>query len=333
MRGVNFAKEVMRNGTLLEVRKLQKFFPVRKGAFSRTIGYVQAVCGIDFNVRRQQTLALVGESGSGKTTTARILLRLEEPDEGEVLFEGRNILEYKRESLRRLRREIQMIFQDPYSSLNPHRTAEQIIGEPLRIHNICPRRELKDRIVNLLGKVGITADYVKRYPHEFSGGQRQRIGIARALTMNPKLIVCDEPVSALDVSVRAQILNLLQELKESLGLTYIFVGHDLSVVRHVSDVVAVMYLGKIVEMAPTERFYGSPFHPYSEALLSATPIANPHLKKKRIVLSGDIPSPMDPPSGCRFRTRCPIAEDVCSREEPHLKESSHGHWVACHFKG
>lgn len=327
------AQSVIQNGTLLQVRKLKKFFPVKKGAFSRTIGYVQAVCGIDFDVRRQETLALVGESGSGKTTAARILVRLEEPDEGEVLFEGRNILECKGKYLRRLRREIQMIFQDPYSSLNPHLTAEQIIGEPLRIHNICPRRELKDRIVDLLGKVGITADYVKRYPHEFSGGQRQRIGIARALTMSPKLIVCDEPVSALDVSVRAQILNLLQELQENLGLTYIFVGHDLSVVRHVSDVVAVMYLGKIVETARTERFYTNPLHPYSEALLSATPIANPQSKKKRIVLSGDIPSPMDPPSGCRFRTRCPIAEDVCLQEEPHLKESSPGHWVACHFRG
>lgn len=327
------SQEPLQNKTLLEVCKLKKFFPVKKGAFSRTIGYIQAVYGINFKVRRRETLALVGESGCGKTTTARILLRLEEPDEGEVLFEGKNILDFKGESLQSLRREIQMIFQDPYSSLNPHMTAGQIIGEPLRIHNICPRKDLKNQIVELLEKVGLTADSVKRYPHEFSGGQRQRIGIARALTMNPKLIVCDEPVSALDVSVRAHILNLLQELQESLGLAYIFVGHDLSVVRHVSNDVAVMYMGKFVEMAPTNWLYSNPLHPYSEALLSSSPIPDPESKKERIILSGDVPSPMDPPGGCRFHTRCPLAKEICSNEEPPLEESNAGHLVACHFRG
>ncbi len=333
MREIGSKKEILQNGKFLVVRNLRKFFPVKKGVFSKTVAYIQAVDGVNFEVRRGETLGLVGESGCGKTTTARLLLRLEKPDKGKILFEGKNILEYKDKHSRALRREIQMIFQDPYSSLNPYKTVKQIISEPLRIHNICPRKELKDRIVELLEKVGLPTDYINRYPHELSGGERQRIGIARALTVNPKLIVCDEPVSALDVSIRSQIINLLIELQEHLGLTYILIAHDLSVVEYVSDWVTVMYIGKIVEMAPTVQFYSNPLHPYSEALLSATPIADPIVKKKRIVLSGGVPSPINPPSGCRFHTRCRLAKGVCSRVEPSLKESSPGHWVACHFKG
>ncbi len=333
MTGQDSSQESVRAGSLLEVRNLQKSFRVRRGPFAKIRGYVNAVSGVSFQIQQGKTLALIGESGSGKTTVARILLRLEEPDGGEVLFQGSNILDLKGRALLSLRREIQMIFQDPYSSLNPYMTAGQIVGESFQIHRMYPRKERKERVIEILNKVGMTKDMFDRYPHEFSGGQRQRIGIARALTMNPKLVVCDEPVSALDVSVRAQILNLLQDLQENLGLTYLFVGHDLSVIKHVSHAVAVMYMGKIVEMASTSVFFLSPLHPYSEALYSAIPVPNPEAPKNRILLSGDVPDLLSLPSGCRFHTRCPLAEDICSREEPQLEESSPGHSVACHFRG
>ena len=326
-------EDILPDAILLNVRNLKKSFPVRKGAFARIRGLVEAVSGISFKVRQGQTLALIGESGSGKTTVARILLRLEEPDGGEVYFQGRNILDIKGRALLDLRRDIQMIFQDPFSSLNPYMTAGQIIGESLRVHKIHPWKEVKNRVQEILEKVGLPQDFYSRYPHEFSGGQRQRIGIGRALTLNPQLIVCDEPVSALDVSVRAQILNLLQDLQDTLGLTYIFVGHDLSVIRHVSHEVAVMSMGKIVEIASASVFFFGPLHPYSEALLSAAPVPDPEARKKRILLSGDVPSLLSSPPGCRFHTRCPLYRDICSQEEPRLKESSPGHSVACHFRG
>lgn len=315
------------------VRDLKKYFPVRRGILSRTVGHVQAVGGVTFEVHQGQTLGLVGESGCGKTTTARLILRLEQPDAGEVILEGRNILGARGPALRAYRRDVQMIFQDPYSSLNPHKTAWQTLAEPLRIHLLCSRRELTDRVAAILESVSLSADFMDRYPHEFSGGQRQRLGIARALTVNPRVIVCDEPVSALDVSVRSQIINLLLELQRQRNLTYVFVAHDLAVVEHVSDVVAVMYLGRIVEMAPTERFYAHRLHPYSEALLSAIPATHPKARKGRIVLQGDVPSPLNPPSGCKFRTRCPLAQRLCEEVEPVLREVASGHWLACHFRG
>ncbi len=318
--------------TLLEVRNLRKYFPVRRGVFRRTVGQLKAVDGISFDLAPGRTLALVGESGCGKTTTARIILRLETADGGEALFENEDILQVEGKQLRSLRRHIQMIFQDPYSSLNPHKTVAQIIGEPLRVHDICPKGQRRDRMTRLVEQVGLRPDHLKRFPHEFSGGQRQRIGIARALAVDPRLIICDEPVSALDVSIRSQILNLLIELQRSLGISYLFISHDLSVVEHISDEIAVMYLGKIVETGAVLDFYARPLHPYSEALLSATPVAEPSRRRKRILLSGDVPSPLHPPSGCYFRTRCPIAKEVCAAEEPPLRETAPGRRVACHFR-
>ena len=315
------------------VHNLKKYFPVKKGILQRTVAQVQAVDGISFVIRHGQTLGLVGESGCGKTTTARLILQLERPDAGEIILEGRSVVGVKGAALHAFRRDVQMIFQDPYSSLNPHKTAEQIISEPLRIHQLCKRRDIKDRVAEMLEAVLLSADFMARYPHEFSGGQRQRLGIARALTLSPKLIVCDEPVSALDVSIRSQIINLLLELQQRRNLTYLFIAHDLAVVEHVSDSIAVMYLGKIVETAPTEEFFGNTLHPYSEALLSAVPAANPKTRKSRVVLKGDVPSPLNPPSGCRFRTRSFLAKDLCAEAEPPLKESTPGHWVACHFRG
>jgi oligopeptide transport system ATP-binding protein len=319
--------------TLLEVHALKRYFPIRRGPFGRDVQHVHAVDGVSFSLKRGETLGLVGESGCGKSTLARLLLRLDTPDEGAIRFEGEDIAGYDPARLRPFRREIQAVFQDPYSSLNPRKTVWQIVSEPLRVHKMGTRAEIRAKVEALVAQVGLRPEHLDRYPHEFSGGQRQRIGIARALALRPKLIVCDEAVSALDVSIRSQILNLLVELREELGLTYVFISHDLTVVEHISDVVAVMYLGKIVETAPAEEFYARPHHPYSEALLSATPLPDPDTPRQRIVLQGDVPSPVTPPSGCRFRTRCPLAQDRCAREEPLLRPVGPERLVACHFRG
>jgi len=310
--------------TLLEVRHLVKHFPVENSA-----DVVQAVDDVSFEIFAGETLGLVGESGCGKSTVGRCLLRLHEPTSGEVLFEGEDIVGLPNNRMQALRREMQIIFQDPYASLNPRLTVRQIVSEPLKIHNIGDKHEQNNRVSDLLQKVGLDPKYADRYPHEFSGGQRQRIGIARALALNPKLIICDEPVSALDVSVQAQVVNLLQELQDEFGLTYLFISHGLAVVEHISDRVAVMYLGKIVEICNADELYEMPLHPYTKALLSAIPIPDPTKKRERIVLKGDIPTPINPPSGCRFRTRCPIAIDECASVEPELREITKGHFAAC----
>jgi oligopeptide transport system ATP-binding protein len=317
---------------LVRVTKLKKWFPLYGGFFSKIVGHVKAVDGVTFNIPHRKTYGLVGESGCGKTTTGRLLMRLLEPTEGSVLFEEKNIFHYHRAELRRLRRDIQIIFQDPYASLNPRMTVANIVGKPLEIHGVYSGKELTARVEELLEIVGLRAKYINRYPHEFSGGQRQRIGIARALALNPKLIVCDEPVSALDVSIRAQILNLLGELQSQFNLTYLFISHDLSVIKYLCDRVGVMYLGKIVEDAPKEDLYARPLHPYTQALLSAIPTIEPDLKKNRITLEGDVPSPVNPPSGCCFHPRCWLAEEICKREEPPLFVAGEGHVVACHVQ-
>ncbi|MDI9486271.1 MAG: dipeptide ABC transporter ATP-binding protein [Bacillota bacterium] len=317
---------------LLEVRNLVKHFPIRQGIiFSRQIGAVQAVDNITFNVHKGETLGLVGESGCGKTTAGRCILRLIEPTSGDVIFDGRNVPQLAKDELRDLRKEMQIIFQDPYGSLNPRMTVGDIIGEPLHIHKIAKGAEREKRVREILETVGLSAFHARRFPHEFSGGQRQRIGIARALAVNPRLIICDEPVSALDVSIQAQVINLLQDLQEEFGLTYLFIAHDLSVVKHISDRVAVMYLGKIVELTGKEELYRNPKHPYTQALLSAIPEADPTIKKERIILRGDVPSPINPPSGCRFHTRCPKVMDICRVQEPEFVDSGDGHYVACHL--
>ncbi|HHE72072.1 MAG TPA: ATP-binding cassette domain-containing protein [Chloroflexi bacterium] len=324
---------------LLEVKGLKKYFPITKGFLRKTIGYVKAVDGVDFYIRDRETLGLVGESGCGKTTTGRCLPRAIEPTEGKILFRDRetgemiNIRELDKEGLKRVRKQIQIIFQDPYSSLNPRMTLLQIVGEPLMINEGMHGSELEDRVAELLRSVGLRPEYMRRYPHAFSGGQRQRIGIARALALNPRFIVCDEPVSALDVSVQAQILNLLEDLRDQLGLTYLFVAHDLSVVKHISDRVAVMYVGKLVEMAETDELYESPKHPYTEALMSAVPRPDPRVArlKQRIVLAGEVANPANPPSGCYFHPRCRYAQPICSQELPTLREISPGHFVSCHL--
>ncbi len=315
---------------LLEVRNLRKYYPVTKGfIFQRQVGAVKAVDDISFFIRKGETLGLVGESGCGKTTTGRVILRLQEPTQGEALFEGRDIFKLHKEELRRLRRDMQIIFQDPYSSLNPRMTIGDIIGEPLEIHNLARGKEKVRRVQELLEVVGLSPYHANRYPHEFSGGQRQRIGIARALAVNPKLIIADEPVSALDVSIQAQVLNLLEELQKEFGLTYLFIAHDLSVVKHISDRIAVMYLGKIVELAETEELFINPQHPYTEALLSAVPIPNPEMRRERIILPGDVPSPINPPAGCRFHTRCLYAQPSCKVDPPPFDDVGGGHYLAC----
>ena len=323
------------NNVLLEVKDLKKYFPIKRGFLSRTVGYVRAVDGVNLFVREGETLGLVGESGCGKTTTGRSILRALEPTSGAVWFDddrlGRgNVPTLEKADLKTLRRNMQMIFQDPYSSLNPRMTLLQIVGEPLFVNKIARGQELEDRVAELLRVVGLRPEYLVRYPHAFSGGQRQRIGIARALAPNPKFIVCDEPVSALDVSVQAQILNLLQDLQEQFGLTYLFVAHDLSVVEHISDRVAVMYVGKLVESAVTEELYVNPLHPYTEALLSAVPKPDPRMRTEPIVLPGDVADPANPPSGCYFHPRCRYKVDVCEQVEPKLRELRPDHFVACH---
>jgi oligopeptide transport system ATP-binding protein len=320
---------------LLRVKGLVKHFALDRGIFGRKAERVHAVDNVTFDIAPGETLGLVGESGSGKTTAARCILRLIEPTSGEIWFRGRNIAAEGRDAANEFRRDVQIIFQDPFASLNPRMTVRGIIGEALTIHKLTStRREYEDRIVQLIEWVGLQSGYLGRYPHEFSGGQRQRIGIARALAVEPKLIVCDEPVSALDVSVQAQVINLLQDLQEKLNLTYLFIAHDLSVVEHISTRVAVMYLGRIVEIAPAAELYGSPLHPYTEALLSAVPIPDPKVKRARIKLQGEVPSPIDPPSGCHFHPRCPIRElPLCSTKVPPLRQGNDGRWIACHFRG
>jgi oligopeptide transport system ATP-binding protein len=318
---------------LVEVKNLYKYFPIHAGLLSKHIGDVKAVDGVDFSIRAGETLGLVGESGSGKTTIGRVILRLLPATSGEVCFDGNSILECSRSEIRKLRSRMQIIFQDPFASLNPRMNIGEIIGEPLKIHHLAQGKAVQARVQELLRLVGLQPYHANRYPHEFSGGQRQRVGIARALAVNPKFIVCDEPVSALDVSIQAQVINLLEDLQAQLGLTYLFIAHDLSVVRHISTRVAVMYVGKIMETADRDQLYENPLHPYTQSLLSAIPIPDPHVERqrKRIVLTGDIPSPVNPPSGCRFHTRCPIAFDRCKAEVPAFNEYEPGHFAACHW--
>jgi oligopeptide transport system ATP-binding protein len=319
--------------TILRVEDLKMHFPIYRGVFQRQVGAVHAVDGISFNVMRGETLGLVGESGCGKSTTGRAILQLYKPTAGDVHFEEVDLIKLRGEELRQMRRKMQMIFQDPYASLNPRMTVEQIVGEPLIVHSAATGKEVHDRVEHLLETVGLNPAFATRYPHEFSGGQRQRIGVARALALQPSFIICDEPISALDVSIQAQVVNLLEELQEQFNLTYLFIAHDLSMVRHISRRVAVMYLGVIVELTTRDELYLNPLHPYTQALLSAIPIPDPVVdaQRQRTILEGDVPSPANPPSGCRFRTRCPIAEAQCAESRPEFREVKPGHFVACHL--
>ncbi|MBB6453530.1 peptide/nickel transport system ATP-binding protein/oligopeptide transport system ATP-binding protein [Salirhabdus euzebyi] len=316
---------------ILEVNGLKKYFDLKGGVFGRKVGEVKAVDDVSFTVMEGEILGIVGESGCGKSTTGKSILRLIEPTAGEVKFEDKDITNLNTEEMRKLRRDMQIIFQDPYASLNPRHTVEKIIGEPLLVHGVKSKEERKKRIKELLEVVGLSPYHASRYPHQFSGGQRQRIGIARALANNPKLIICDEPVSALDVSVQSQILNLMQDLRDRFNLTYVFIAHDLSVVKHISDRVGVMYLGRMVEMANKDELYDNPKHPYTQALLSAVPVPDPDAEKDRIILEGDVPSPSNPPSGCAFHTRCPRAMDICKEVRPKFEEQENNHFVACHL--
>ena len=323
----------MTTETLLRVENLKKHFPIYKGVIRRQSGAVHAVDGVSFDIHKGETLGLVGESGCGKSTTGRTILRLYKPTAGKVIYDGEDLASLNEREMRKMRRKLQFIFQDPYASLNPRMKVADIVGEPLIVHKEAKGKEVKERVEELLSLVGLDPAFANRYPHEFSGGQRQRIGIARALSLQPELIICDEPISALDVSIQAQVINLLEDLQEQFGLTYLFIAHDLSMVRHISNRVAVMYLGVIVELAEREELYEYPLHPYSQALLSAVPIPDPIAEenRRRILLEGDVPSPVNPPSGCRFHTRCPIAESICKEERPEWREVKPKHFVACHL--
>ena len=315
---------------ILEVKNLKKYFPII-GSLNNKISQVQAVNDVSFCLFRGETYGLVGESGCGKSTTGRTILRLLEPTEGEVIYQGKDINKLKGNNLRNIRRELQMVFQDPYSSLNPRKRIGAILEETLKIHKLGNKKERTEKVMNILNKVGFQREHYYRFPHEFSGGQRQRIGLARALIINPSVIICDEPVSALDVSIQSQVLNLLEDIQEDFNLTYLFISHDLGVVRHISDRIGVMYLGKLVEESPTDDLYANPLHPYTKALLSAIPVANPFVKREKIKLIGELPSPVNPPKGCVFHTRCPFATDICKQAEPVLKTIDNGHKVACHL--
>jgi oligopeptide transport system ATP-binding protein len=324
---------VSENNVLLKVDKLVKHFPIYRGVFQRQVGAVHAVDGISFDVRSGETFGLVGESGCGKTTAGRTIIQLYKATSGHIYFGDIDLTTVKGDDLRRMRKRMQMIFQDPYASLNPRMSINDIVSEPMIIHGVSRGKEARDRVAELLKIVQLNPGFGSRFPHEFSGGQRQRIGIARSLALNPELIICDEPISALDVSIQAQIINLLEDLQKQLGLTYLFIAHDLSMVHHISSRLAVMYLGIIAELAPTSDLFNNPLHPYTQALLSAVPIPNPVIeeKRQRIILEGDVPSPINPPSGCRFRTRCPIAKELCAEQTPEWRELAKDHWVACHF--
>ena len=323
----------MKNETLLKVEELVMHFPIYQGVIRRQVGAVHAVDGVSFEIYKGETLGLVGESGCGKSTAGRAILRLYKPTGGSVYYDGEDLSKLSEREMRHMRRKLQIIFQDPYASLNPRMTVADIVGEPLLVHRVASGKEVQERVQELLGLVGLNPAFADRYPHEFSGGQRQRIGIARSLALQPDLIICDEPISALDVSIQAQVINLLEDLQKQFGLTYLFIAHDLSMVRHISDRVAVMYLGVIVELAERNELYEHPLHPYSQALLSAVPIPDPVAEERRhrIILEGDVPSPVNPPSGCRFRTRCPIAESICTEKKPEWREVKDGHFVACHL--